>query len=179
LASRFDVAVHAGALPAHLAARLPHTAARVDVATGRAALPDLQGPCPGVEAWLERGLDVPGNEGSRTVRVRALGAVVLIPGDAEAEGLRAWLDHAPPEAPARLLVAPHHGSEIERLGLLLDTMRPAEVWISGPARPPIGRELDRRGIAWRSTGAAGPLSLRLDAPAAAGGWNGTCPAVPP
>ncbi|MBL8862642.1 MAG: ComEC/Rec2 family competence protein [Planctomycetes bacterium] len=158
LASRYEVAVHAGALPARLAERLPHTALRIDLATGRAALPTLQGSCVDGALWLERGLDVAGNQGSRTLRVVWRGASVLLAGDADAEGLRAWLDLPAHEGPVRLLLAPHHGSEIERIGRLLEALQPAEVWVSGQARPPIAGELERRGIAWRST-AGGPLVL--------------------
>lgn len=178
LVGRFDAAAYCGALPAQVAERLPHTVPRTDLATGRVALPALQGSCRGVDAWLERGLDVPGNEGSRTLRIGWFGESLLLAGDAEAEGLRAWLATAP-HGPTSLLLAPHHGSEIERLGLLLDAVRPGEVWISGPARPPIADELDRRGIAWKSTGAAGPLRTDRSPPADAACWNGACSEIPP
>lgn len=179
LVSRFDVAAYAGALPAHVSERLPHTVPRLDTPAGRISLPALQGSCPGVEAWLERGLDVAGNEGSRTLRVVWFGAVLLLAGDAEAEGLRAWLDSLPPSAPVRLFLAPHHGSEIERVGLLLDALRPREMWVSGPARPPVAGEIERRGIPWRSTGAEGPLRLELCPPHDGACWNGTCLEDPP
>ncbi len=179
LASRFDVVCHAGAVPARLAERLPHTARRFDLATGRGALPNLQGSCVEISLTLERGLDVPGNEGSRTLSIHWFGAEILLAGDAEAEGLRAWLSARAAGASVRLLLAPHHGSEIERLGLLLDAVDPAEVWISGLARPPIAGELERRRIPWSSTGSGGPLVLRLAAPEHAAWWNGTCLETPP
>ncbi|MCY2960813.1 MAG: ComEC/Rec2 family competence protein [Planctomycetota bacterium] len=179
LVSRFDVAAYAGALSAQVAERLPHTVPRLDLPAGRTALPALQGSCPGVEAWIERGVDALGNEGSRLLHVDWFGEHVVLSGDAEAEGLRAWLAAVPRAGPVRLFLAPHHGSEIERLGLLLDALRPREVWISGPARPPIAGELDRRGIPWRSTGTDGPLRLELDSPGDAAWWNGTCPEAPP
>lgn len=184
LVGRFDVAAYAGALPAQVAERLPHTAPHLDLARGRMELPGLQGSCPGVAAWIERGAPVSGNEGSRTLRIAWFGEEIVLTGDAEAEGLRAWLADAPRmERGASLLLAPHHGSEIERLGLLLDALRPAEVWISGPARPPIAGELDRRGIAWRSTGSAGPLHFERAAPHEPrcwpACWNGACWSDPP
>jgi len=170
LVARHRVAVCAGALPAQAAERLAHSVPLLDVGRGRAALPALQGSCQG-RIWLERGLDAPGNEGSRSLRVVWGPDEVVLTGDAEAEGLRAWLDLRASGRPLRLLLAPHHGSEVERLGLLLDATRPAEVWVSGPARPPIADELDRRGILWRSTGRDGPLRIAL---AAGPGWNGVC-----
>ncbi len=180
LVGRFDVAAYGGALPAQVAERLPHSAPRFDLARGRMALPALQGSCPGVAAWLERGEPVPGNEGSRTLRIEWFGEQIVLTGDAEAEGLRAWLADMPrSEKGASLLLAPHHGSEIERLGLLLDAVRPAEVWISGPARPPIAGELDRRGIPWRSTGSVGPLHFERAPPHDATCWNGACWSDPP
>lgn len=179
LASRFDVVCHAGAVPARLAERLPHTARRFDVASGRAVLPSLQGSCDEVGLVLERGLDAAGNEGSRTLSIRWFGDEIVLAGDAEAEGLRAWLATRRSGKSARLLLAPHHGSEIERLGLLLDVVDPREVWISGPARPPIAGELERRRIAWSSTGSAGPLVLRLAATEHVAWWNGTCLEMPP
>jgi len=173
LASRFDVACHAGAIPARLAERLHHTARRFDLSSGRAALPNLQGSCVGVGLALERGLDIAGNEGSRTLAIQWFGEEIVLAGDAEAEGLRAWLTATTPRAPVRLLLAPHHGSEIERLGLLLDALDPGEVWVSGPARPPIAGELERRRIPWSSTGSEGSRVLRLAAPKGAAWWNGT------
>lgn len=179
LVARFDVAAYGGALPAQVGERLPHTVPRLDLPDGRTALPALRGSCAGVGAWLERGAPIAGNEGSRTLRLAWFGEEVVLTGDAEAEGLRAWLARAPARPPVRLLLSPHHGSEIERLGLLLDALRPREVWVSGPARPPIAGELERRGIPWRSTGADGPLRLELDPPGDAACWNGTCPEAPP
>jgi hypothetical protein len=61
---RFPPHAFAGALPAHIAERLPHESARIDVARGRTRLPPLRGSASGVELVLERGLDVEGNEGS-------------------------------------------------------------------------------------------------------------------
>lgn len=172
LVARHRVAACAGALPAQAAERLAHSVPRLDVGGGRAALPALQGSCHG-QAWLERGIDAPGNEGSRSLHLVWGPDEVVLTGDAEAEGLRAWLDLRATDRPLRLLLAPHHGSEVERLGLLLDATRPAEVWVSGPARPPIADELDRRGITWKSTGRDGPLQIALPAGPE---WNRTCSA---
>ncbi len=176
LVARWPPAAYAGALPAHVAARLPHTVPRIDLARGRAGLPPLQGACTGPVAWLERGLDVPGNEGSRTLRLAWFGEEVVLCGDAEAEGLRAWLDLEPLPRPVRLLLAPHHGSETELLAPLLAATDPCEVWISGGARPAIGAELSRRGLPWRSTGRDGVLWMALEPPA---GWNGACRPIDP
>jgi competence protein ComEC len=63
LVERFPPRAFAGALPAHLAERLPHGCALIDLATGRARLPALSGGAASVDLWRERALDVEGNEG--------------------------------------------------------------------------------------------------------------------
>jgi beta-lactamase superfamily II metal-dependent hydrolase len=152
---RFPPDVWAGALPAHSSERLPHATRIVDVAQGRMRLRSS----PSEELWLERGLDQPGNEGSRCLRVRRAAGDVVLTGDAEAEGLAAWLRIARDDAPVRLLLWPHHGSDSDRIGALLDATKPAEVWISSTAEPAVAAELDRRNVRWSWTARDGPLML--------------------
>lgn len=161
LVERFPPRVWAGALPAHLAARLPHTSARIDVARGRATLPNLDRGTSDLELEISRGIDDPGNEGSLALEVVWRGERLVLCGDAEEEGLSAWLRERPARSPARLLLLPHHGSDTEHLGRLLDAVRPSEAWISATGSPVLGPELDRRGLSWRSTSAHGFLGLAL------------------
>jgi competence protein ComEC len=161
LVERFPPTVWAGALPAHLAARLPHTLPRIDLIQGRAILPVLDRGAAGLGLELSRAADDPGNEGSLVLEARWKGERLVLCGDAEAEGLAAWLRQRPARPPARLLLLPHHGSDTEHLGPLLSLVRPSEVWISATGPPVLLRELDRRGLTWRSTSTHGPLELTL------------------
>ena len=160
LVERYPPRVFAGALPAHLAERLPHGAARIDVASGRVRLPALAGSVEGVELVLERGLEAEGNEGSRSLRVRVRDEQALLCGDAEEDGLRAWI-RSSPGGPVRLVLWPHHGSEMELIEPFVRAIRPAEVWISASGEPPVHAELTRRAIVTRCTARDGPLHLRL------------------
>ncbi len=161
LLERYPPRVWAGALPAHLAERLPHTTLRIDVAQGRVKMPELEPGGRALEMELARGLDTEGNEGSRSLEIVWGGERIVLCGDAEAEGLAAWLRDRPSRGPARMLLFPHHGSDTDYLGPLLDSVRPAEIWISASGTPGVARELDRRGLAWRSTARCGPLLLGL------------------
>jgi competence protein ComEC len=173
LVERYPVRLWAGALPAHLAERLPHTTTVIDGGPGRVDLPagGLGGrpqvePPARFELWRGAGeSDLSGNETSRTLVVTVDGTRVVLSGDAEGHGLREILLQGALDAPCRLLLAPHHGSDTPLLGLLLERSQPREVWISStrePGRGPgIGAELDRRGVLWRWTGRDGALSLRL------------------
>ena len=139
--------------------RLPHATAhdlaRLDVADGRLELP-TRGPPLGL-ALLRAGSGA-GNEGSRALEVRWHGQRLLLTGDAEERGL---LELPLDPGPLRLLVAPHHGSDVPGLGPFLARHPPAEVWVSSGERPAIAEELERRGLAWRWTGRDGPLALEL------------------
>jgi competence protein ComEC len=146
----------AGALPAPLGERLPHTTRRLDATAGRVELP-VPRSSGGLSLALLRGLARSGNEGSRSLLVAWQGHRALLSGDAEQEGLRALLARGDLIGPLEVLVAPHHGSHTPWLGALLDATRPREVWVSAPGRPPVAEELARRRIAWRSTGLEGPL----------------------
>jgi beta-lactamase superfamily II metal-dependent hydrolase len=159
---RFPPRVWAGALPLEQGARLPHETLRLDLGAGRIDLPPLAGAIPGVRLCLERGLDVPGNEGSRSLRIAFGADELVLCGDAETEGLSAWLRTIGPSAPLRLVSWPHHGSECDRIEPFLSATKPREVWISAGAEPPIAPELDRRGQRWRWTTRDGPLSIELD-----------------
>lgn len=161
LIERFPPRVWAGALPAHLSARLPHTLARLDLAQGRAFLPDLDRGATVLELEVSRAIDDPGNEGSLVLEVLWREERLVLCGDAEEDGLATWLRQRPARAPARLLLLPHHGSETEHLGRLLERVRPSEVWISASGSPVLLPELERRGLAWKSTSTHGPLGLEL------------------
>jgi beta-lactamase superfamily II metal-dependent hydrolase len=173
LVERFPPRVFAGALPAHIGERLPHGTAAIDLATGRAWLPMLAGGAPGVGLVLERGLDVEGNEGSRVLRVHAGNEEALLCGDAEEEGLRAWLRansaHAGSVRPVRLVLWPHHGSDMDLIEPFLRAIRPAQVWISASGVPPVHADLARRAIVTQCTALCGPLHATL-------GGNGMLPA---
>ena len=159
----------AGALPARLGERLPHTTVRIDATAGRILLA-WPGPAPDPEPdprsgelhlELSRALAVEGNEGSRVLEVCWKGESVLLFGDSEAEGLAAWLRARTTETPVRVLLFPHHGSDTEHLAALVDAIRPAEVWISASGEPEVLRELARRRIPTRVTAIDGPLSLEI------------------
>ena len=151
----------AGALPAHLAGRLPRTTVRTDVGAGRILLA-WPGPAPAeLSLELSRALDVEGNEGSRTLEILWKKERLLLFGDAEAEGLSAWLGARHETKAARLVLFPHHGSDTEHLGELLATLRPEEIWVSTTGDPDVRRELARRRIPTRVTSRDGPLSMEL------------------
>ncbi len=171
LVERYPPSLWAGALPAPIAERLPHSTARVD--TGRGALVLAPGGrCPGLELRLLRGSEAEGNEGSRSLWMAMGGAGVLLSGDAEAEGLAGLLEHWRPPEPVRMLLLPHHGSHTPWLGALLEATRPAEVWITCAGPPGLAGELGRRELSWRATSVDGPLSLRIP-PAPLAGGDGT------
>lgn len=152
--------VHAGATSKVLLAALPRGARRVDCASGALVLhEDARA---GLELRLERGLERAGNEGSRTFIASFAGREVVVCGDAEAEGLEAWLERRAPR-PVELLVWPHHGADFLLGARLLEELAPREAWFSSsdPA-PPASRlcEDTRPGpTRWRSS-AEGPLSWR-------------------
>ena len=120
---------------------------------------DPAGGGPGLE--LSRGLEIEGNEGSRTLEVLWGGRRVVLCGDAEAEGLAAWLSARPRRGPVRMLLFPHHGSDTSRIASLLAALQPEEVWISASGTPEVSAELRRRRIPCRITSEEGPLCLRL------------------
>ncbi len=126
LVERHPPVLWAGALPAQVDARLPHTVPRIDVRHGRIRLPGLDSaPC-GPDLELGRALDVEGNEGSRCLEVHWRGSRVVLCGDAEAEGLSAWLAADSGGGAVRLLLFPHHGSGTDQLRSLLEALRPEE-----------------------------------------------------
>ncbi len=161
LALRIPPTVWAGALPAHCAERLPHTTARMDVETGTASLCAPSTDRGGLAVFLERGLAQGDNEGSRTARIAWAGEEIVLCGDAEADGLRAWLAMQTARPALRLLLLPHHGSDSQLLGPLFAATGPAETWVSGPVEIPIRAELDRRRLSWRWTARDGPLHVEL------------------
>lgn len=161
LVDRYPPALWAGALPAQVDARLPHSVPRLDLQEGRMLLPDLESGGGGPDLELSRGLDVDGNEGSRTLEVAWGGRRIVLCGDAEAEGLAAWLSARPRRGPVRLLLFPHHGSDTSRTGALLAELRPEEVWISASGVPGVSAELRRQRIRCRVTSDSGPLRLEL------------------
>lgn len=147
----------AGALPAPLAERLPHTCQRFDSSAGRFQLLEDS---PGLSISLLRGSEIEGNEGSRSLLLTLDGVPILLTGDAVEDGWPLGLRDGLREHRGGWLLAPHHGSNAGHLGALLDALEPAGVWISAPGRPKISAELDRRGIPWVSTGDHGPITWR-------------------
>jgi len=161
LTERWPVRLWAGAQSARLAVRAAHAELRVDLAEGRIALSGRAGAQSPLGLELSRAARGEGNEGSCNLRVELAGEVFVLCGDAEGPGLVDQLADGALRGPARVLLAPHHGSQTPHLAALLDAARPAEVWVSSPiARgpPPIAAELRRRGVPLRWTGGDGPLS---------------------
>jgi len=170
---RFPPAVWAGAAPAHLRERLPHTTRVLGLTAGGVRLPVLgRG---GADAGMEvqRALAAPegDNEGSGTLRVWAGGAQALLFGDAEERGLDAWMRGFRPAGPVDLVLWPHHGSESDRLDALVRATRPGRVWISSGAGPPALGELERRGIRTECTARDSWLSLSLPGGTAGAGLD--------
>jgi competence protein ComEC len=161
LVERHPPAGWAGALPAQIAERLPHTAVRIDATTGQFLLAWPDPAEDELRLELSRGLAIGGNEGSRVLEIRWKSETLLLFGDSEAEGLAAWLHARAQENPARLLLFPHHGSDTEHLAALVEAVRPKEVWISASGEPEVLRELARRRIPTHVTSLEGPLSLEL------------------
>lgn len=155
LAARFPPCLVAGALTPELEARLPADALHVDPGVGVVDI-SRRGP---IQARLLRGLDAPGNEGSRSLLLTLGGTNALLCGDAEAEGLAALLERGQLPAGVTLLLLPHHGSETPLIGPLLARTRPSEVWVSAGQEPQLARELTRRGLDWRWTARDGPQHL--------------------
>ena len=99
-----------------------------------------------------RGLEDPGNEGSRNLLLDCDGNRVLLCGDAEDEGLRGLLPEIAKHAPLAALLVPHHGSEQPHWEELTRAGRPMELWFSARESSP---------LALRS--ALGPLPVRWTA----------------
>jgi competence protein ComEC len=158
IGERFRARVWAGALaPGGLG---PSDAPRVavDVETGWLRLP-TRGP---LELALVRGARGAGNPGSRSLRVTLGQRALLLCGDAEGPALAAASRERAFEGPLELLLAPHHGSDPDGLGELLERTSPREVWISSAAPAPIERELARRAVTVRETWRDGVLRLGAD-----------------
>ena len=147
----------AGALPARLAERLPHTCRHFDISAGEF---QLLGTRPNLSIRLLRGGDLEGNEGSRSLLLTVEGVPILLTGDAVDDGWPLGLRDHLRKHRGGLLLAPHHGSSAGHLGALLDALEPAEVWVSAPGRPNIAAELDRRRVPWLSTGEHGPITWK-------------------
>ncbi|MCZ6597304.1 MAG: ComEC/Rec2 family competence protein [Planctomycetota bacterium] len=154
IVERYPPKLWMGALPARLGERLPHDCRRLDAENGRIRTRLAAS----LEAVCLRAFPGTGNEASRALELVFPGGRLLFCGDAEAEGLAALLAAGHLEGPTRLLLFPHHGSDTPWLGPLLARVRPVEVWISSGREPPVGRELTRRGVTWRSTWREGPLA---------------------
>jgi competence protein ComEC len=153
IATRWPGASWWGADPAQWFVRPPH-AIRADLGPGWLA---WEAPCPELGLRLVRGSEAAGNEGSRALEVRWRSERLLLCGDAE-ESMEAFSLR---RGPLRLLLAPHHGSDVPGLGSFLGRSPPEEVWISATAPPAVAPELDRRRIPWRWTARDGPLALTL------------------
>ena len=148
-----------GAISAQWGARFAHRGWAVDPAAGRADLHHGD-----LTLSLLRGLEAPGNEGSRGLWVSAAGATVVLLGDAEGPGLGALLGGGLPRGPVDLLLLPHHGSDTDLLVPLVRHLEPARIWVSAGSRPPVAAELDRRGLCWNRTGLEGACFLHFQAP---------------
>lgn len=117
------------------------------------------------EHWqLVRGVESEDNEGSRTL-VAKLGPLrAQLHGDAVELGLQRQLEAEWLRGPVDLLLWPHHGDPGPWTTALLERARPSEVWISASGSGGVERELERRGIPWRSTGRDGPLRRECPRP---------------
>ncbi|MBL8859401.1 MAG: ComEC/Rec2 family competence protein [Planctomycetes bacterium] len=148
LIDRYPPQIFAGALPAHLAERLPHTTRTLALTTGEMHLPPLGRGGAAAGLVLQRALATVAsdNEGSYSLLVRAGGEQALLCGDAEKRGLDLWLARYAPPGPLDVVLWPHHGSDSDRLDALVRTLRPREAWISAGGRPPALAELERRAI---------------------------------
>lgn len=167
VAERIPVAAWLGAVPTHAGEHFPHAPLAFDVDEGRARVLRGAGARAAVEVALDRPLCAPGNEGSRSLRIRWGEDEIVLCGDAEEEGLARWLASSAPRAGVRLLLLPHHGSEGPYLGELLRRTTPREIWVSAGPDLASARELERRaatGHTWRWTARDGPLELSLPAP---------------
>ena len=145
-----------GELPPGLARRLPPDTVRLDAGPGRTTLR-----LGTLGVTLVRGALGSGNEGSRFLELTFGDERLLLSGDAEEEGLAAALDRGWIRGPVSRLLFPHHGSDTSLCDRLLREVDPAEVWISVGRDPPIGAELDRRGIPWRTTEREGSLRFEI------------------
>jgi competence protein ComEC len=105
------------------------------------------------------------NDRSLWTLVEVGGQRVVLPGDAEAEGIRAALRELP-DGPTTALVLPHHGrgpaASFERL---LDELRPGLALVSTGGAAPMAAAVHARGIPLLSTYEHGALRLELDGPA--------------
>jgi hypothetical protein len=118
-----------GALPAELAARLPHATARSDAGEGRMLL--AWPAATGRSSASGRARALVGERGLGCLEVLWKGGPSSSSATPRAEGsLAAWLRSRNATGPARLLLFPHHGSDTEHIRALLAAVRPAEVWIS-------------------------------------------------
>jgi len=154
IASRYPPTLVAGAPSARLDERLAHDSVRLDLGVGALDLPLRAG----ARLSLVRGLDVAGNEGSRSLILRADGDTVVLSGDAEGAGLRALLDAKRLPRDLALLLFPHHGSDTIHGAQLVRWTRPEQVWLStSHARPGLRQALGA-GLRWHSTALEGPLA---------------------
>ena len=116
----------------------------------------------GHERWqLARGSDSEDNEGSRTLLASLGPWRAQLHGDAVEQGLQAQLEAEALRGPVDVLLWPHHGDPGPWTTALLDRARPREVWISTSGTGGVERELDRRGIPWRSTSRDGPMRVEV------------------
>jgi competence protein ComEC len=162
LVERYPVRFWAGALPAPVGERLPHTAGRADSrGAGDELILERLGP---ERAVLSRGTTEEGNEGSRTLFLTWAGTAIALHGDALEAGLERQLRSHARNGPFQALLWPHHGDDTAWMARLIAEQPATEVWISGsgPARAEI--ELGRRGIPVRATARSGPLHFDFEPP---------------
>ncbi|MFT7668492.1 MAG: competence protein ComEC [Planctomycetota bacterium] len=155
---RYPPSLWLGALPAHIAERLPRDCAQFDIAQGR-----LQGhsgpPRQDGFSWaLLRGMEAEGNEGSRSLELQFEDTNILLCGDAEGDGLSRQLLLGVIRGPYEVVLFPHHGSESAWMTPFLEATQPGEIWLSCSGKAQIAEELERRALTWRSTAVHGPLT---------------------
>jgi beta-lactamase superfamily II metal-dependent hydrolase len=80
-------------------------------------------------------------------------------GDAEGSALARQRAAEGFRGPVDVLLLPHHGSDPEGLGALLERTAPREAWISASAPAPVLAELQRRGIPVRETSEEGAIAF--------------------
>jgi len=157
LVERHPPALWLGALPQVVGERLAHDVRRLDPAAGRLEIA-TGGP---LGLALVRGAEREGNEGSRALELFWDGRRALLTGDAEEEGFAVALAQGWLRAPLWMLLLPHHGSDFELLGAVLERLRPELVWCSASGPPALAAEIERRALPWAWTGRDGPLALTL------------------
>ncbi|MDX1251703.1 MAG: DNA internalization-related competence protein ComEC/Rec2 [Gammaproteobacteria bacterium] len=109
------------------------------------------------------------NNGACVLRI-ANGGGILLPADIEKEAERRLLDTRPQALPARILVAPHHGSKTSSTQDFLDAVRPEYVLFPagyrnryGHPKPEVVARYRAMGVKMYDSAHHGAITFRLDA----------------